>query len=1363
MGAALALAAAYPMRASGGPVSGTILSNAVWTAADSPIIVTSNVTVVTNVCLTIAEGVQVQMAESVRITIRGMLQALGTATSPIVFTNSPSSVHGGQLRIEGADYSIMATGLLRHCIFRMPDPNAPAVYGSHCILNLSDSDVRSAGEGVQAWDSRIEMIGNTVEVYTPLDPVDLTRVAGLFATNTVNFPNGDLNAVDVNYTYDGPGDPWITIEGNTVRGGLGSNSDCLDLGTAHAIVRGNHLLRCGDKGISLGEGTVAYVYDNFIEQCGMGLGVKDRSMALCANNTIVDCTYGIKSYQKFAGGGGGITVMTNCIIWACGQSVLLLDGSTLTAANCDIKMDGTNAWPGANNINADPQFADPSSQNYRLLPGSPGINSGTNQPWMDTALDMDGEPRLAEGLVDMGCYELNPGPLNCNFAADPATGPPSLTVSFTARLSGTNTAGVFYRWDFGADGSVDRQDWGLASVTHVYTNAGRYSVSLAVSNAVGETAIAEKPGCIRVTGVPFVYVSPTSIPEHPYTNWATAARDIQTAVDVGIEGTTVLVTNGTYDLSSTVTVREDVVVMSVNGAGRTTVNGGGLTRCFLLSHPDAVVDGFTITGGHADRGGGVYLAGNGTVQNCILRGNHATADGGGALLAQGGRLRNCVVAENAAGGKGGGVSIEKFGSIDNCTITTNAATAGGGVRTFDGGTIINSILYYNNPGGNVVNDGSLYFFSYSYSCVTPAIAGAGNTASAPVFADPAGGNYRLLAGSAGIDGGQNQVWMGAGTDFAGSPRIVNDIVDMGAFEYGTIGCDFSGTPRAGIPPITVAFDAEVSGISTQDLVYGWDFDGDHRTDEAAVGLSGLSYTYTNYGAYTVSLVVSNAAGETLSVAKPGYIVLRPSVLYVSPTGGHAEPYDTWARAATNIETAVAYAADGGTILVTNGVYRPAAEIVLAKGVALRGVGDSAPVIHGGGTHRCLLLQHTNAVVDGMIITGGRASNGGGVYLNGGTVQHCTIVSNAATVNGGGLYVGANGVAQDCAVLQNSAAAAYGGNAGGGGAYLVNGGTIRRCLVSGNVATRNDGAGLYFYQGGLAQNCVIVSNQAADSTGGAYLYTGGTVESCTIAGNRSSQYTGTRCKSGGTIRNSVIWGNYATNAASTNLTLENYGDVPLGTYPYSFCDTFPPHAGANNLAVDPLFAAPEAGDYRLRNGSPCIDTAGLAGTPSTDYAGVPRPFDGNGDGVALPDMGAYEAVLADADSDHDGMADGWELAHGLDPLVNDAGGDWDHDGVANAEEFVAGTSPQNGTDYFHVVIAATAGAVVVGFDTVAVGGEAYTHRTRGYALESAGALTGAWAGVDGWTNLPAAGVPVRCQAATNAPAFYRARVWLAPAD
>jgi len=67
------------------------------------------------------------------------------------------------------------------------------------------------------------------------------------------------------------------------------------------------------------------------------------------------------------------------------------------------------------------------------------------------------------------------------------------------------------------------------------------------------------------------------------------------------------------------------------------------------------------------------------------------------------------------------------------------------------------------------------------------------------------------------------------------------------------------------------------------------------------------------------------------------------------------------------------------------------------------------------------------------------------------------------------------------------------------------------------------------------------------------------------------------------------------------------------------------SGSANLAVDPRFVDASSEDYRLASGSPMIDAAGTApANGETDLAGNDRVTDGNGDGTAARDMGAFES-------------------------------------------------------------------------------------------------------------------------------------------
>ena len=62
------------------------------------------------------------------------------------------------------------------------------------------------------------------------------------------------------------------------------------------------------------------------------------------------------------------------------------------------------SWDAGNNITNDPQFVDAGAGNYRLQAISPCIDAGDNA-FVQGTTDMDGNPRIAYGTVDMGAYE----------------------------------------------------------------------------------------------------------------------------------------------------------------------------------------------------------------------------------------------------------------------------------------------------------------------------------------------------------------------------------------------------------------------------------------------------------------------------------------------------------------------------------------------------------------------------------------------------------------------------------------------------------------------------------------------------------------------------------------------------------------------------------------------------------------------------------------------------------------------------------------------------------------------------------------------------------------------------------------------
>ena len=100
------------------------------------------------------------------------------------------------------------------------------------------------------------------------------------------------------------------------------------------------------------------------------------------------------------GGGSYYGTLDNCIIYYNAAQ----DGSNYYSGTLGHSCT-TPAAPGNENITNAPVFQDAPNDNYSLAPTSPCVDAGINQDWMFGSTDLDGNPRVINGTVDMGAYE----------------------------------------------------------------------------------------------------------------------------------------------------------------------------------------------------------------------------------------------------------------------------------------------------------------------------------------------------------------------------------------------------------------------------------------------------------------------------------------------------------------------------------------------------------------------------------------------------------------------------------------------------------------------------------------------------------------------------------------------------------------------------------------------------------------------------------------------------------------------------------------------------------------------------------------------------------------------------------------------
>lgn len=707
-----------------------------------------------------------------------------------------------------------------------------------------------------------------------------------------------------------------------------------------------------------------------------------------------------------------------------------------------------------------------------------------------------------------------------------------------------------------------------------------------------------------------------------------------------------------------------------NYGGGVYIDGSALVRHCVVEGNIASADRYNAS----SSGGGIYLS-DGTVQNCVIRHNQATGDFpkdaagkgsgyGGGVYQSGGVMENCLVIGNESFGTGGGVYMDD-GILQYCTISKNKARQGGcGLYKKTSGTVSNSVIWDNMQFGYyhyntyAVNDVTVNSGTYPvYSCASELTSGTGNISEDPLFrsvgdgygVELVGGDFRLGLASPCIDAAMADV--SVTNDVAGDVRPqfgagagVSEW-DMGAYELadvtnGVLRCDLNASPRLGIDSLDVPLTAYVAGANTNITSYTWDYTDDGITDVSGINDSHVTNTY-GVGVYSVSLTVFNDENESATYVRTNHIYVAPEVAYVCQNGSATFPYDTWEKAADNIQDAVNVAERVGTdatlVLVSNGTYVVSTQIGISKGIKVKGLnGASKTVIDCDQNWRGFYLGDEDAVLDGVTVMNGKVfytdrrdqGRGGGIYISAGTVQNC-IVSNCVAAYdldhwglGGGVYMD-GGVLQNSTIVGNTAVGYKSTRAPKGAGVYQSGddSLVQNCVIMRNESQRSGFGGGVCIERGTLRNCLVAGNSAGRYGGGVYMYAGAT-ESCTVTRNMTSLSTalgGGVYRSGGTVLNSIVYANSSSNAP---LNIADDANVSYSCAPELI-------SGTGNISDPPLFINGgdgygldfTNGNYGLRDNSSCID-AGLNQNwmnNAVDIDGEKRIIRKN------VDIGAYETA------------------------------------------------------------------------------------------------------------------------------------------
>ncbi|RFC54728.1 T9SS type A sorting domain-containing protein [Brumimicrobium aurantiacum] len=686
------------------------------------------------------------------------------------------------------------------------------------------------------------------------------------------------------------------------------------------------------------------------------------------------------------------------------------------------------------------------------------------------------------------------------------------------------------------------------------------------------------------------------------------------AFDNSIQGQAILLTSGEISFSKRIMIQG-------NGVNNTILDGGQNSRIFNISGIDSVIiNNLTIQNGSATSDGGAILCENveKVYLNSILFENNSSAQSGGAIstfsFAFPIRLYvdNCTFANNTATADGGGIHISNpnqnvYTYIKNSTMTGNSGGTGGAIRSnsntsgWTSNVIVENSTIVNNTsstdGGGIYSSGTNSNVEIRSSILVS--NGTSNIYSYPGYNITSHG-YNILDNTS-ITGSIATDQMGV---------TAND-VDLGPLQNngGTIS---TMAPGCGSIAIDMGDPSDLSDAQNYSI------QGTQRDVGAAEGVSNTEINISECFTYTVPSgdETYNTVGNMIVTDTLQSTCSTDSILTIDLTilGNSTHTVmNSDDSGAGSLRQVIDDACSGDTIIFdpsTDGtpINLTTGHFIIAEDLTIIGNGIENTIIDGDSTFRAFYIYNSsNVKIQALAIQNGytSGSNGAGIAADDATIalENIKITSCYTGDNtlGGALYLGSSNT------------------------------TIDNSIFSGNYAKGSGGAIYQIYNGSLEiNNSIITGNVTDDNGGGIYSPSPSQIElnNVTITGNYAANQFGGIMDSF-TANNTIIWGNDAANGnpetAISNASLN-----------YSIVKNESGISGNGNLdgttANDPLFlqaitpsSTPNSsGDFRIGKFSTLVDAGdNNSSAHPVDLAGNNRIEDGDGNGTATIDLGAFE--------------------------------------------------------------------------------------------------------------------------------------------
>lgn len=528
---------------------------------------------------------------------------------------------------------------------------------------------------------------------------------------------------------------------------------------------------------------------------------------------------------------------------------------------------------------------------------------------------------------------------------------------------------------------------------------------------------------------------------------------------------------------------------------------------------------------------------------------------------------------NITGGKsnyGGGIYIgEKGGTVNldsGAKVYSNKVTSGkyGAGVYVSGGATLNiksgAEIYSNTAESGNISGGGVYVAAGSGSGANAIAAGALNMSGGYVYSNSAqyGGAVCNL-GTLTMTGGR----IGQNSSGTSKPNTATGtggaIQQGGTFKISGSAIVYAGSEKSNDVYIVIGKyvtlpDSSFSGSATI-TPSAWNrgkqvLDGDYAGTHAGK----FSVTDSDWSVVADSSVGKLNTGTTIYVSNSG----NDS----TGRGTSTKPYATIQTAAKETWKAQAYTISvSGTLKATStDTLQSIPSDTKVKATSITLSGSNSATINANSKGSALTISKAVPVtIKNITITGGSATNGGGIYVSAASAsltlgQGAKVSANTVTGNGGGIYIaGTSGTGNTANLIMNSTATISGNSATGtssygGGVYLK----YANLCMSGSALIGETGSSIT-----SAATSGSKSNSAA-SGGGIYLATGGKLRlgyanaSATSGTTLSADY-GVRHNyasnmGGGIYANGDV--DFASGAISYNGTAAGSGNHGGGIYTYS---------------------------------------------------------------------------------------------------------------------------------------------------------------------------------------------------------------------